>query len=241
MINVIIGGICGKIGSLLYQKRDPEFNVVCGVDKALNGDFDCPVYSSFYDVDLYSDVVVDFSSPTALDGILDYALKNSTTLVLATTGYSDEQVNAIKEASLTIPILLCPNVAESLSKFSKIVRLAAESFSDYDVEIIEKHRAQKADAPSGTAIKIAREIKDAQGEDINFEDQINRLRSKREIRVHSIRGGGLFGEHEVLFMGSDDVISLKHVALSKNLFVEGAKKAAKFITKQTSGLYRKYE
>ena len=159
MKSIIISGICGKTGANVYESaKEAGLNVACGIDREYYGNFDCPVYQSFADVNEYADVVVDFSSPSNLTGLLQYCVENKTPAVIATTGYSAEEEIKIAEAASIIPILKTSNLSLGVNFFVNIVGETAEVLDEYDVEIIERHHRYKKDAPSGTTKMIVEAI-----------------------------------------------------------------------------------
>ncbi len=239
MKNIIISGICGKMGKYVYKSaKEQNLNVVCGVDKTTDDEIICPVYSSFDPIGQNTDVVIDFSSPSNLVGLLDFCVKAKTPLVICTTGYSPEEEKEISKAAEIIPILKMSNTALGVSLFIKTVTEIAEKLPDYDIEILETHHNEKKDSPSGTAKKIIDSLlKVRQNADIVYGRKGFGVRRGGEIGVHSVRGGSVTGEHTIFFFGKNDYISITHTALDKKLFSDGAIEAARFITKKPKGLY----
>lgn len=243
MLNAIINGISGKMGTSVYERaKDSDINVTCGVDKFKRGSFDCPIYSSFDEVKEYADGVIDFSSPSALDGLLRFCVSNSIPLVLATTGFSEEQDVKISEAAKKIPIFKCSNTSKSVHLFLKILGEVAEKLSDYDAEIIERHHNLKKDAPSGTALSAYTTIEQARSKagvlsKAIFGRKGLSKRKKGDVGIHSVRGGSLIGEHETTFYSQYDSISITHTAYSKVLFADGAIDAFRFTVTKEKGLY----
>ena len=186
------------------------------------------------------DVIVDFSHYSRLDTLLDYAVTNELPLVIATTGYSDEILKKIEDSSKKIPILLSSNMSLGINLLQDILeKITPILYPNYDIELIEKHHNKKIDSPSGTA-KTLLEVMKKSIDDV-IEEKYGRVgmekREKNEIGVHSLRGGTIVGEHSVLFCGNDEIIELKHTALSKKIFAEGALQGAKFIIWKEPGLY----
>ena len=239
MKSIIISGICGKTGANVYESaKEAGLNVACGIDREYYGNFDCPVYQSFADVNEYADVVVDFSSPSNLTGLLQYCVENKTPAVIATTGYSAEEEIKIAEAASIIPILKASNLSLGVNFFAKIVGETAEVLDEYDVEIIERHHRYKKDAPSGTTKMIVEAIKKSRAISLlSYGRKGEKPRKDGEIGIHSVRGGSVVGEHEVCFYGKYDEIRLIHSAQNKKLFSDGAIKAALFIAEQQPGFY----
>lgn len=186
------------------------------------------------------DVIVDFSHYSRLDTLLDYAVTNELPLVIATTGYSDEILKKIEDSTKKIPILLSSNMSLGINLLQDILeKITPILYPNYDIELIEKHHNKKIDSPSGTA-KTLLEVMKKSIDDV-IEEKYGRVgmekREKNEIGVHSLRGGTIVGEHSVLFCGNDEIIELKHTALSKKIFAEGALQGAKFIIGKEPGLY----
>ncbi|MBE6749686.1 MAG: 4-hydroxy-tetrahydrodipicolinate reductase [Ruminococcaceae bacterium] len=242
MIDVILCGSGGKMGKFIAAaiKDDPELQIVAGVDKVNNGE-SFPVFSSFNEITVKADLIIDFSNPILLDDILKYATENKLALVLATTGFSDAQTEKIKSASKEIPLFFTFNMSIGVNLICSLAKKAAAVLgNDFDIEIIEKHHNQKIDAPSGTAIMLANAVNDVFDDKMKYEydrHSKRQKRSKNEIGMHSVRGGTIVGEHDVIFAGKDEVITLSHAAHSKEVFATGAVKAAKFINKKPAGLY----
>jgi 4-hydroxy-tetrahydrodipicolinate reductase len=242
MIKAILVGCCGKMGSNITNcaNNDGQIKIAAGVDK-INTGKDYPVFSDFKDINVDADVIIDFSHISLLDGILNYAKQKNMPVVLATTGYSIEQIEKIKEFSKFIPIFFTFNMSIGVNLLCSLAQKASKILGgDFDIEIIEKHHNQKIDAPSGTAIMLANAINKEFGDSLNYEYDRHSKRNKRpknEIGIHSVRGGTIVGEHDVIFAGRDEVITLSHQALSKEVFAVGALRAAKFLINKPSGLY----
>ena len=240
-MKIIICGICGKMGeNLLELLRADGAEVVCGVDICTSEKVSVPVYKSFEDIKQKTDVIIDFSSPSALKGEMEWAIKHNIPVVLAVTGYSNEQLEYIDKCAKKIPVFKTANFSLGINLLVKLVREAAEVLGEnFDIEIIEKHHNNKADAPSGTALMLADSANSAfanKKEYLNGREGIVGKRGK-EIGIHAVRGGTIVGEHEVLFAGEDEIISLSHSARSKKVFAAGAIKAAKWIVGKPAGKY----
>ena len=240
-MKIIICGICGKMGeNLLDLLATDEAEVVCGVDIGSNDKVKVPVYRSFEDIREKADVIIDFSSPAALKGEMEWALKHDIPVVLASTGYSGEQLKYIDECAKKIPVFKTANFSLGVNLLVKLVKEAAEVLGEkFDIEIIEKHHNKKADAPSGTALMLAdgaNSVFDNKKEYMNGREG-NVGRRGNEIGIHAVRGGTIVGEHEVVFAGEDEIISLSHSARSKKVFAAGAIKAAKWIVGKPAGKY----
>ncbi|MDE7329886.1 MAG: 4-hydroxy-tetrahydrodipicolinate reductase [Clostridia bacterium] len=241
MINALICGICGKMGKNVADliDGDGEIRVVCGVDTGCQDKLP-PVYASFNGIKESVDVVIDFSSPSALKGELEWAVKNKKPVVLAATGYSEEQLKLIKDASEKTAVFKTGNFSLGINLLVKLVKKTAEALGgSFDIEIIEKHHNLKADAPSGTALMLAEGANEAFGGGKDYVNGRHGIVGKRgkEIGIHAVRGGTIVGEHEVMFAGEDEIITLSHSARSKRVFAAGAVKAAKWICGKPAGLY----
>lgn len=243
MIKTTIVGANGKMGHFVAQSviENPKTEVAFGIDAYGENKFDFEVFKSFEEADQKPDVIIDFSNPAALDGMLDFAIKNKVPCVICTTGYSAEQVEKIKEASNTIPVFYSGNMSLGINLLIELSKQAARVLgSSFDIEIVEKHHNLKLDAPSGTALMIADGISDTlEHEPMYVYDRhsYRKKRSKNEIGIHSIRGGTIVGEHEVIFAGHDEVVTVSHQAQSKEVFAAGAVNAAVFLVSQQSGMY----
>ena len=242
MIKVIICGASGKMGGFVANacKEDGNLQVVAGLDKVNLGQ-DFPIFDSFSKLNVTADVIIDFSNPALLDDILDYAVSTKTPVVLATTGYSQAQIEQINAASKNIPVFFTFNMSLGVNLICSLAKKAADILGDsFDIEIIEKHHNQKIDAPSGTAIMLANAVNSSFGDEKVYEydrHSKRQKRSKKEIGIHSIRGGTIVGEHDVIFAGHDETITISHSAGSKEVFAVGSVKAAKFIFGKEAGMY----
>lgn len=242
MLNILVCGIGGKMGGNIIDllKNDGDAQVVCGVDIHAPEGCNVPVRSSFSEVRERVDAIIDFSSPAVLDGELEYAVKNNVPAVLATTGYTAEQLEKIKAASRETAIFKTANFSLGVNLLVGLVKKAAKVLGeDFDIEIIERHHNQKVDAPSGTALMLADAANEVLDEKRQYVEGRSGIVGKRgnEIGIHAVRGGTIVGEHEVMFAGEDEILSLSHSARSKRVFAAGAIKAAKWIVGKKSGMY----
>jgi len=242
MLKILLSGAFGHIGRKITDicEKSEDIEIVCGVD-IFEGVSKYPVFKNFNDVNIIPDVIVDFSNSALLDDILCFAKREKIPCVLATTGYSEQQVEKIKATSKEIPIFYTGNMSLGVNLLCSLVKKAASVLGDgFDVEIIEKHHNQKLDAPSGTALMLANAVNSVSDDKYRYEFDRHSKREKRpknEIGIHSVRGGTIVGEHDVIFAGNDEVITLSHSAFSKEVFAEGAIKAAKFMKDKNAGLY----
>ncbi|MDU2111880.1 MAG: 4-hydroxy-tetrahydrodipicolinate reductase, partial [Clostridiales bacterium] len=222
--------------------ENENLELVCGVSRSLNnGSYDGKnkLYKRMDYVEEKCDVIIDFSHPSNLDSILKYALANKTPIVLATTGYSQEDLDQIDIASKQIPILLSSNTSLGVNIFIELVKNAATLLKNFDIEIIEKHHNKKVDSPSGTAVMIANAVKEIreQSEFIYGRHGRTGKRQQNEVGIHAVRGGTIVGEHSAIFAGNDEILEINHSARSKNVFAEGAIAAAKYLVNQEPGFY----
>ena len=240
MLRVIISGYSGSMGKVLTKcaNEDSELEIVCGASK---DDLDVPfkTYHKMSEVEELADVIIDFSHHSTIEDTLSYAIKTKTPIVIATTGFNDEELEKIKESSNIIPIFHSSNMSLGVNVLIKLVKEAAKSLNGFDIEIIEKHHNKKLDAPSGTAVMIANGVKEVlpDSEYIYGRHGRSDKRSSNEIGIHAIRGGTIVGEHTTIFAGHDEVVEIKHSAQSKDIFAKGAIAAAKFLVKQEAGYY----
>lgn len=240
MLRIIINGYSGSMGKVLTKcaNEDSELEIVCGSSK---DDLDVPfkTYHKMSEVEESADVIIDFSHHSTIDDTLSYAIKTKTPLVIATTGFNDEELEKIKESSNIIPIFHSSNMSLGVNVLIKLVKEAAKALNGFDIEIIEKHHNKKLDAPSGTAVMIANGVKEVlpDSEYIYGRHGRSDKRSSNEIGIHAIRGGTIVGEHTTIFAGHDEVVEIKHSAQSKDIFAKGAIAAAKFLVKQEAGYY----
>ena len=244
MHKIIISGCNGHMGRVVEAlcSADPDVQVVAGFDILGNTDHDFPVFTSPALFDGEADAVIDFSSPAALNGLLDFAKSRKIPLVLATTGFTPEQVAQIGAAAMEVPIFRSANMSLGINVLLELVKKAANVLGDsYDIEIVERHHRRKVDAPSGTALMIADAAASACGHESEYvfeRHSVRQPREKKEIGISAVRGGTIVGEHEIIFAGHDEVMEIKHTALSRDIFASGAIEAAKFLGGVTApGLY----
>ena len=241
-IKVILCGACGKMGGnvLSLLENDEEAMAVCGVD-LYPKEIGIPVYKSFSEIKEKADVIIDFSSPIGLEERLAYAKQNGLGIVLASTGFTAEDLALVERYSKDVAIFKTANLSLGVNLMQALIKTAAEVLGDaYDVEIIERHHNLKKDAPSGTALMLADTINEAfdnQKRIVNGRKGIVGAREKSEIGMHAVRGGTIVGEHEVMFAGEDEIITITHSARSKRVFAVGAIRAAKFLPKKVAGMY----
>ena len=244
MTRAIMHGCNGHMGRVITDicKNDENIEIVAGIDLFDGIENDYPVFKTLDDCDVDADVIIDFCSAKAVDGLLDYCEKTKMPVVLCTTGLSDEQIARVSQVAKTVPVLRSANMSLGINTLMDLLKKATAVFADagFDVEIVEKHHNQKLDAPSGTALALADSINEVLNNEYAYKDdrsQERKKREKKEIGISAVRGGNIVGEHEVIFAGTDEVITFKHTAYSKGVFAKGAVEAAKFMKGKTAGLY----
>ena len=241
MIKILINGCNGKMGQVVSElaKKDDEIEIVGGFDISKRED-EYPVFTKLDEINVRPDVIVDFSIPIATFNILEFALKTNTPVVIATTGFSDEENKRIEEYSKKIAIFKSANMSFDVTMMKNLLKQIAPKLEGTDIEITEVHHNRKIDSPSGTAQMFADSINEAL--DNKYHCEYNRhekheKRDKYEIGMNSIRGGNIVGEHIVQFFGEFETFEIKHTSYSRNVFAEGALKAVKYIYGKQQGLY----
>ena len=242
MTKVIITGCSGKMGASLINvaASREDIEIVGGIDivEPVNAKFEYA--KTFSELKCNADVIVDFSNPAVLDSMLEYAVEKNIPVVICTTGYSEEQKKKIFAASEKIAVFYSGNMSLGINLIIELAKKAAAVFGDgFDVEIVEQHHNQKLDAPSGTALMIADAISEVKtdAEYVYDRHSYRKKRDKKEIGIHSVRGGNIVGEHEVIFAGQDEVLTISHSARSKTVFAVGALNAAVFLKGKAPGMY----
>ena len=243
MIDILLSGCNGKMGRVItacVAERE-DCRIAAGIDLNTEPTSDFPVFDSPASVSVQADVIIDFSNPAAVIPLLDYACAHSIPAVIATTGLSEEQTDAIRKASEHIPVFFSANMSLGVNLLVELARIATRVLgSSFDIEIVEMHHNQKLDAPSGTALMIADQIAEECGRAMHYEYDRHSKRCKREkneIGIHAVRGGTVVGEHEILFAGRDELIKISHSARSKEIFAVGSVNAAVYLHSKPAGLY----
>jgi 4-hydroxy-tetrahydrodipicolinate reductase len=244
MKKILLCGCNGHMGRVITDcvagRSDCE--IIAGVDINTAMLDEYPVFAKPSDFDGKVDAIIDFSHPACLDGLLAYATETKTPAVIATTGLSDPQIEQIHKAAKTVPVFFSANMSLGVNLIAELAKKAAAVLgNDFDVEIVEKHHNQKIDAPSGTALLLADAVSDALPHDSHYvydRHSARKKRDKNEIGIHSVRGGTIVGEHEIIFAGRDEIVTLSHCAMSKEIFAVGAVNAALFIAGKEAGLYQ---
>lgn len=244
MTKIIMCGCNGKMGQVISSlvEADADAEIVAGIDISGEQKNGYPVFQDFTVCNVEADVIIDFSSPKVLTNLLAYAVEKQVPAVLCSTGYTQEQIEEVEEASKKVALLRSANMSLGVNTLLKLVQTAAQvlAAADFDIEIVEKHHNQKVDAPSGTALALADAINEALKNEYQYKydrSQERVKRDKKEIGISAVRGGNIVGEHEVIFAGTDEVIEFKHTAYSKAIFGKGAVSAAKFLSGKPAGMY----
>lgn len=243
MTRIIMNGCNGKMGQVITRlaAEDSDAEIVAGFDIKDDKENTYPVFTNPEEFDGEADVVIDFSHPSSLTGILSFCKKRKLPVIICTTGLSSEQKEEFKEASKEIPVFFSANMSIGINLLIDLAKKAAKLLEgSFDIEIVERHHNQKIDAPSGTALAIADGIDEAlsfPAEYVYDRHSVRRKRKNTEIGISAVRGGTIVGDHEVIFAGNDEVIELSHHAHSKEVFAVGAIKAAKFIKGKAAGMY----
>ncbi len=238
-----MNGCNGHMGRTICSlaAKDTECEIVAGIDiTSSNATF--PTFINVNDCDMPADVIIDFSTASAVPSILKYAVDKRIPIVICTTGLSDETIELIEKAAEVIPVFRSANMSLGINLIANLIKKAVGVLDEagFDIEIVEKHHNQKIDAPSGTALLLADALNNAMDNKYDYvydRSQVRRKREKTEIGIHAVRGGSIVGEHSVIFAGKDEVIEFNHSATSKEVFAVGAVKAAKFVVGKNSGKY----
>ena len=244
MTRIIMSGCSGAMGVMISElaEADDEVQIVAGVDVVVNKNLKYPIYENIMDCEIEADVVVDFSNPAVLSDILNYCEERQIGAVLCTTGYTDEQIADIEAASKKFPVLRSANMSLGINVISKLIRDAVKVLGNegYDIEIVEKHHNRKLDAPSGTALALADAVNEAADNRYHYvydRSDRSQKRDTDEIGISAVRGGTIVGDHDVIFAGTDEVITFSHRAYSRAVFGKGALAAAKFLCCKDPGKY----
>lgn len=244
MTNIIMLGCNGRMGQMITDivRQDENAQIVAGIDIVDNRDNGYPVFKSITDCNVEADAIIDFSSANEFEVRMDYAVEKQIPIIVCSTGLSEEQLAYMNQASEKVAVLKSANMSLGVNLLIKLVKEAAQKLAadGFDVEIVEKHHNQKLDAPSGTALALADSINDAmdgQYEYIYDRSQVRQKRDKKELGISAVRGGSIVGEHDVIFAGTDEVVTFSHTAYSRAVFAKGSVTAAKYIKGKGPGMY----
>lgn len=251
MIKMIIHGAMGRMGRKIAElaQQDPAVMVAAGIDAAAERlteeekkGFSFPLYASCAQCAEEADVVVDFSTAAAADGLLAFCAEKKIPLVFCTTGLSEEQLEKMRKTSEKTAVLRSANMSLGINLLMVLLRKMSAQLAaaGYDIEITERHHNRKIDAPSGTAIALGEAVNEGLPEPYTFvfdRSAKREARSRTEIGFSAVRGGTIVGEHEVIFAGEDEVITFAHSAYSRAVFGKGALEAAKYLAGKEPGMY----
>ena len=243
MVKMIMHGCNGAMGQVISKivEEDENITIAAGIDVNDTIQNSYPVFPSLEACTVEADVIVDFASAKAVNGLLSYCSEKRIPVVVCTTGLSEEQIQLVEETSRQVAVLRSANMSLGINLLLKL-KEAAEVLAEsgFDIEILEKHHNKKVDAPSGTALALADSINEAMDNHYHYQYDRSQTREKRqkdEIGIQAIRGGSIVGEHDVIFAGQDEVITFQHTAYSKAIFAKGAVSAAKFLAGKEPRLY----
>ena len=240
MLNIILCGCGGRMGAAVAAAAAAAGDrIVAGVDVNPTAATTYPVFQSPEEFEGHADVMIDFSHHSALPALLAYATSTGTPLVIATTGHTEEEMAQMRKAAESVPIFFSRNMSLGINLLISLCRRAAATLgADFDIEIIEKHHNKKLDAPSGTALMIADALSEGEEHPYVYDRHAERrARVRGEIGLHAVRGGTIVGEHEVMFCGKDEIVTLSHSAASREVFATGALRAANFLVGKGAGFY----
>ena len=248
MIKAILHGACGRMGRMISDivSRDDAIEIVAGVDAFGSKYAQFPVYASLDECKEEADVIIDFSTASAMSGLFAYSDARGIPVVVCNTKLSDEQTAAMKETSARVAVLKSANMSLGINLLQTLLAEAAPKLAaaGFDIEVVEKHHNQKIDAPSGTALALADSINDAMDGAYTYVYDRSARRQKRpekEIGISAVRGGTIVGDHDVIFAGEDEVITFSHRAYSRAVFGKGAVEAAKFLAGKQPGFYTMHD
>ena len=245
MVRIIMCGCNGKMGQSISNivASDPDTEMVAGIDIRDDGRNPYPVFTDINDCNVEADCLIDFSNASGVDRMLDYCVEKHLPCVLCTTGLSEQQLKKVNEASEKVAILKSANMSIGINLLMKLLKEVTEVLAPagFDIEIVEKHHKLKLDAPSGTALALADSINETLDNSYEYVYDRSSRRQKRpvkEIGISAVRGGTIVGDHDVIFAGEDEVITISHSAYYKAVFGKGAVQAAKFLTGKWPGFYQ---
>lgn len=229
-MRVLLSGYNGTMGQVLknYIQDSTDLEIVAGVGRELLEE-KFPTYTSYEGLEKITDVIIDFSHHAGTGELVEYAKRTSTKVVIATTGHTTEELELIDDLATQVGVVYAGNYSLGVNVLVELVKKASELLLGYDIEVIEKHHNKKVDAPSGTAKMLVDAVKDVEDYNRVYGRHGDMKRQEKEIGIHAVRGGTIVGEHEVIFAGEDEVIEIKHTALSKKMFAKGSVIAAQWL------------
>lgn len=227
MNSIGIIGITGRMGNILAKMINDSQSYSLGQGYSSSS---CDLSEVF----LSNDYIIDFSSNILIYSVLSAALRNPKPLIICTTGWDkNKYAKDIEKLAKTIPLIIASNTSVGAYLQSYLVREMARFLDDdYDIDIIEKHHRNKVDSPSGTALSLFEDIKSIKQKEYRTSQEEPGKREDNLISINSIRSGNIYGEHEVIFTSSEEVLSVKHVVFSRSIFAKGAIKALDWLVKK---------
>lgn len=244
MVRAIMHGCNGHMGQVITDliRADEEIEIVAGIDLVDCRDNGYPVFTNIWDCKVDADAIIDFASAKATDELLKFSVERRIPVVLCTTGLTEEQLRNVEDASRKVAVLKSANMSLGVNMLMKLLQDAVKILAPagFDIEIVEKHHNRKLDAPSGTALALADSINEVLNNEYEYKfdrSQDHKKREKKEIGISAVRGGTIVGDHDVIFAGTDEVITFSHTAYSRAIFGKGAIQAAKFLAGKPAGYY----
>ena len=240
---IFLSGCMGRMGRVITEMVDgyDDAVIVAGSDVVENPASDFPIYKDPMECKEEFDVIIDFSHVSAFAAITKLAETSKKPIVMCTTGLSDEQKQELTALSTKVGVFYSGNMSIGINVLINLVKkAAAQLYPDYDIELVEEHHNKKLDAPSGTALMIADAMNDTLDGQLEYvyERQSKRQqREKKELGIHSIRGGNIVGEHKVMFIGGEEILTISHSAQTRSVFARGAVRAAKYMLGKEPGMY----
>ncbi|WP_297422341.1 4-hydroxy-tetrahydrodipicolinate reductase [Clostridium sp.] len=242
MIKIVLNGCSGKMGKMITEcaAKFKGVEIIAGIDKyPSNASY--PIFETIQDLNIDYDVLLDFSRADALHDLLELTEKTNKPLVICSTGFTQDDLALIDEKSKSLKLFKTGNLSYGINLICSLLKkITPMLYGNYDIEIVEKHHNQKVDAPSGTALMLADAAKESIKDTTKyvFGREGNAKREDNEIGIHAVRGGGIIGDHEVIFAGTGEVIELTHKAISREVFAVGSLKACEFMATVTEpGIY----
>ena len=236
-MKIIINGACGRMGQVVqrvFREKLPDADLI-PVDPMAK---DEEAYKTLRDYDGPADCIVDFSHHSLTLGLTAYAAARKLPLVIATTGQTEEELAAIREAAKAVPVLFASNFSLGIVVLTALARQAAKAFPDADIEIVEAHHNRKLDVPSGTALTLAHAVQSVRpGSRLVIGRHEDGKRQPEDIGVHALRMGNVVGVHEIHICTDTQTLTLRHEAHDRALFAEGALTAAQWVVTMEPGLY----
>ena len=240
-MKILVHGSTGRMGKILCELLSSGYHgleLAARVSPEESSDPANCVYTSLQEVNCKVDGVIDFSHHTAVGGLMDFCIARKLPVVVATTGHTPEEKEAIVQAAKKIPVFFSANMSIGVALLAELAKKAASVFPEANIEIVEKHHNQKLDVPSGTALLLAHRIQEALTDTVLLVGRHeNGKRTAKEIGIHSLRLGNEVGTHEIIIATGSETITLKHEAENRSLFANGALAAAKFLEGKSAGLY----